>query len=629
MQLHDTFCCGSTLFKVGIGLTLGLTGCQKPFNSSSPPSLEQTLRTAIARELTESLAEAPASATAPESAPETTVPSDRTADRVTTRPESPVISGLEARKAELDRLTPWGDGRDANRPKLDLGADLEGQPQQRVEVTLEQVVTRAVRQNLAIQAARLLPAIRAEDVIAAEAVFDAIVFANADYSKLDEPRSVTIIGGVPLGTPVSKSESWRFDTGISKRFSTGTVLTASTDVSRFSNLLRGVSFSPDPAYTSAVRLGVTQSLLRGFGDSANMAVVRLSRNDKQRSIEDVRIALLRLADETEAAYWDLVKAWTDLGIAEWLVDVGIQVRDVLERRRDFDASLAEYSDAVARVEQRRAEVIRARRAVREASDRLKQLMNDSEMSLAGETVLMPTNELLDQPITYNLRESLLTAIENRPEIDRAGLAISDSDIRIAFADNERLPALDLNAQAAFLGLDDSLGSSYGEIGDSRFVDYVLGLAFEYPLGNRGANANYRRSRLERSAAILFYRQTLQEVVLDVKTALRSVIANYELIGATRSFRTAQAENLRALMVEEETLAGLTPEFLNLKFQRQETLASARRQEIDAIASFDKAVSSLYRAMGTGLSMKNIEVEVVDENPPADAGMWGDTQDWPR
>jgi outer membrane protein len=311
------------------------------------------------------------------------------------------------------------------------------------------------------------------------------------------------------------------------------------------------------------------------------------------------------------------------------VDAGVQVRDVLAKRRDFDASLADYSDAVATVEQRRATVIRAQRAVRAASDRLKQLINDPEMSLAGETIHLPTNELLDQPITYNLRESLLTAIDNRPEITRAGLFIADSDIRIALADNNRLPTLDLNAQAAFLGLDDSASGSYGEVGDLDFIDYVLGLAFQYPLGNRAADAGYRRTRLERSAAILNYQQAVQNVILDVKTALRNVISNYELIGATRSFRIAQAENLRALLVEEDTLASLTPEFLNLKFQRQEGLAIARRQEIEAIAAFDKAVSSLYRAMGIGLSMKNIKVEVSDEHPAVDAGLWGDAKDWPR
>ncbi len=597
-------------------MLVAMSGCQSPLGSASPPSLEQTLRAAIAREIADAT---------PDQASQVL--------RTTERPPSQVIEGLEARREELDRLTPWGagDAEDSQRRAmaLELGPDLEGSSQQRVSISLEHAITRAVEHNLSLQAWRLLPAIRSEDVIEAEAIFDAILFANADYARTDAPRSVTVIGGVPLGTPSSKGESWRFDTGLSKRFASGATASISTDVMRFDNQTSGIGTSPDPAWTSALRLGVTQPLLRGFGRNANTAVIRLARNDRQRSVEDVRIALLRLADDTEAAYWDLVQAWAVLGIAEWLVDAGIEVRDVLERRREFDVSLAEYSDAVARVEQRRADVIRARRIVRAASDRLKALMNDPDISLAGEMVLLPTNELLDQPITYNLREALLAAIENRPEIDRAALAITDSDIRIAFADNQRLPALDLNAQAAILGLDDSLSDSYSEVGDMRFIDYVLGLAFQYPLGNRAADASYRRSRLERSASILAYRQALQDVVLDVKSALRNVIANYELIGATRSFRTAQAENLRALLVEEETLAGLTPEFLNLKFQRQETLASARRQEIEAIASFDKAVSSLYRAMGTGLSMKNIEVEVVDDRPAADAGLWGDSQDWPR
>jgi len=89
-----------------------------------------------------------------------------------------------------------------------------------------------------------------------------------------------------------------------------------------------------------------------------------------------------------------------------------------------------------------------------------------------------------------------------------------------------------------------------------------------------------------------------------------VITNYELIEATRAFRVAQAENLRALLVQEETLVGLTPEFLNLKFQRQETLAEARREEVAALVNFDTALAELYRAMGVGLTMRRIEVELV-------------------
>jgi outer membrane protein TolC len=112
--------------------------------------------------------------------------------------------------------------------------------------------------------------------------------------------------------------------------------------------------------------------------------------------------------------------------------------------------------------------------------------------------------------------------------------------------------------------------------------------------------------------VVGYQQSVQGVVLDVKTALRDVITDYDLIMATRSLRVAQAENLRTLLVEEETMAGLTPEFLNLKFQRQERLALARTQEVAALANYDKSVASLYRAMGTSLIMKGIEVEQEEE-----------------
>jgi hypothetical protein len=65
-------------------------------------------------------------------------------------------------------------------------------------------------------------------------------------------------------------------------------------------------------------------------------------------------------------------------------------------------------------------------------------------------------------------------------------------------------------------------------------------------------------------------------------------------------------------VEEETLAGLTPEFLNLKFQRQERLALARAEELLALSNFDQAVAGLYRAMGTGLTMQSIDFDAAGE-----------------
>ncbi|MCI0629645.1 MAG: TolC family protein [Phycisphaerales bacterium] len=526
----------------------------------------------------------------------------------TTQPESDVVSALAGRREELDAIGPLGT---ASQPVMELGEDLTGRPQQRVEIGLDSVITATVRQNLGIQASRLQPGISEQELIAAEAVFDWLLFGSLNLTKTDEPQFVPVIGGFPLGTAFAASDNTRFETGVRKRLDFGAEVTLATSLLRFQNNDPGIAFNPNPAYTARVILGITQPLLRGFGTEVNRATIRLARNQRERSVEQLESDLHDTVLIAENAYWDLLFAWRNLAITEWLVDVGVRVRTTLEGRRELDVTPAEYADAVARVEQRRAEVIRAQRVVRAASDRLKQLINDPEMLVGSEAALFPIDQPAEAPITFSLRESILTAIDNRPEIRQAALTIDDADIRVAVESNNRLPLLNLAAQSEFVGLDDTASNAYGDI-DGDFIDYIIGLTFEVPLGNRAAEAGYEAARLRRSSSVLTYRQVVQDVILDVKAALRDVLATYELVAVTRSFRIAQAENLRALLVEEETLAGLTPEFLNLKFTRQETLATARRDEIAALVNFDKSLAELYRAMGIALKMKRIDVEVVDE-----------------
>ena len=571
-----------------------LTGCQRPWESGPPqPSLEQIIDESLANELAGNVASVPPAADA-----EPPVPLGEN-----------VLETLSPRRAELDALSPVPPGQPL---RADVGLDLTGAATQSVGVMLSAAIESAVNRNLAVQAARLQPRISAEELIAAEAVFDFILFANADWAWTDQPQPTPVIMGNLLGTPFNRSQSQRFETGISKRFEPGTEFFISTDLTRFRNQSPGITFFPDPAYTAAMRVGVNQPLMRGFGVDVNTAFIRLAENEDERTAQQYELELLNLVARTENAYWELDASWRELAIAEWLVQVGVEVRDVMARRQEFDTRPAQYSDAVASVEQRQAEVIRRRRAVRAASDALKFIINDPSMPIASEVVLKPLDEPGDAPIAFDLREAIVTAVDpitGRPDIRQAALEIDDATIRQVVADNERLPLLDVSAQAAFYGLDDEFDDAYSEAGGGDFIDYLFGLVFKWPIGNRAAEANYSAARLRRSAATLNYQRTVQVAILDVKNALRDVATNWELITATRSFRVAQAENLRTLLVEEEFLAGLTPEFLNLKFQRQETLAQARLQEVRAIADFNQSVAALYRAMGTGLRMRQITVQV--------------------
>lgn len=565
-------------------LVLLAAGCERPLRTELPQTLHRALVESVRREI--------------ESLPSDSEP------RRTTQPPDRITEPLARHLEELEAMAGSGSYEAVQPPP---SVDLTGRDQAEVAISLEEAIHTSVVNNLSVQIARIQPAVSEADIVAAEAAFDAVFFVNAAHTRIDEPSTTPVLGGIRLGTPLTVSERTELETGIRKPLITGGAFTVSTRLDRSSNKTPGFALSPDPAYFARISLGIEQPLLRGFGSNVNRARIHLARNTDRRSIQQLRTTLLDLVQEAESAYWDLVVARRTLLIQQRLLERGVEVRDRIGRRRIRETSNAQYADAVATVEQRRASVIRAERRVRSASDQLKMLMNDPALTVGSEALLRPIDFMVEAPLTYNLRDALVTAVDRRPEIHEAVLDLDDRAIGVTLADNARLPLLDLSARMEYIGLDDSAGDAFANAGDNEFIDYFLTLVFEQPIGNRAAQAGYRRARLEQSAAVLTYRRAVQDVVLEVKSALRDLVTNYQLIEATRSARLAQTENLRALRVEQDQRTGLESVQLNLLLQRQEGLALAEVLEINALANYNKAVARLYRAMGVGLDMNGIEL----------------------
>ena len=590
-----------TLFAVGIAVLAG--GCASPYDQEDDDErLAAVLQAARAREMAD-LESEPGLEVVPVQ-------------------ESEVEQALAPRRAELDRLGPPAPRMGV---ELDLGEDLLGQPQQEVPLSLREVIRMAVDNNLLIQGARLTQGISETQITQAQAAFDSVLFSNFQFQRLEQPQVVPFIGNQPLSTPVRNSKEWGITTGLRNRLVSGGALEVSTSIG-YNDIADddNIEFRPDPAWSTAVTLGMTQPLLRGFGSDVSLAELRLAQNSARSSTEDLRDRLLAVVENVEVAYWQLVLSRQRLSATQWLLDVGIEVRDVLSRRRELDVTEANYADAVATVERRRGDLIIAQRDVRRASDALKLIMNDPELPVGSEILVLPSDWMTDQPLQYNLREAIAIAIDRSPSIRRALLSIDDASIGVVVADNGRLPQLDLEGQVRWNGLEDSLGDSYSDIVDRGFVDYLLGMQFSQALGNKAAEAVYRRARLQRSAALVAYQRSIQEVVVAVKNALRDVRSNALLIGQNRALRLAQAENLRALLVDERTKGALTPEFLALKFQRQDGLANAQVREAQALVDYNAAIARLFAAMGIGLQMNQIELRIEDSSKPIESasGMTG-------
>ncbi len=575
-------------YRVGAALaaSVWLGSCGSPLERASTDQLRASIIDSARRELAEAKG----------------APQQRTLEQTATP-----LDLTRERREELDRMAGPQSYEDTVAPELPdlLGRQAGAAPTFRL--SLEQAVASSVERNLALQAARVQPAIAQSSVVAAQAVFDWVFYADFTWQITDEP-SVTVIPGAPA---VRQSQTVAYSTGLRKPLTSGGQFSISQGQTYTDDDTPGVDIFPNPANAPFLSLQLDQPLLRGFGSDVALAEVRLAQNVERDAVQALRSQLIASIVDTEAAYWRLVEAQRSLQILRRLLERGIETRDVLESRLGVDARPAEYSDAVARVESRRADVIRAENELRQASDNLKRLINDPELTVGDESLLVAIERPIEDPVGYSLVDSFATALRKRPEVQRAILSIDDASIRQTVARNARLPRLDLTAEARLVGLDNDAGDAYGDVGDGRFTNWLLGLVFEQPLGNRAAEAQYRRSQLERLLSVVSYRDTVQGVVFEVKNALRAIDTNFRLIAQTRIAREAAAENLRTLLVLEETIASLTPDFLDLKFRRQDALAVAELEELGSLIDYNVALAELSRATGTAIERNGIRFIVPD------------------
>ena len=572
-----------------------LAGCSSPLYESSDEALRRTILNTTHRELREAQQVGTA--------------------LITERPPRVESLGIKGETlTELERIS--GPESYSVADVARMSASMMGQPQAVVRVNMQRVVMTSVENNLTVQFARIAPAIAQASVVAAEAAFDWTLFSNTQWSALDRQS----VGS--LAVSQQQSQDINTTVGLRRRMTSGGAFTVQQAVGYTYNTVENNINTPNPSSNTELALQIDQPLLRNFGSDVSLAEVRLAQNSERDQIQTLKANLIRTATDAETAYWQLVSSYQTLRISQRLLDRGLSVRDTLRARMNSagDVRQAQFSDAVAQVAAREADVSRAENQLRKASDALKTTMNDPQLPVGSDVVLLPADMPVDQAIRYSVADSMVLALQNRPEVQRAILGIDDASVRQLVSDNQRLPQVDLRAQTRFSGLRDNTLRSFEQMTSGGFVDFIVGLVYEQPIGNRAAEAQFRQRRLERSQSVIAYRDVIQRVMADVVNAVRDVTTNYVLIEQTRAARVAAAENLRALEVEEKTIQGLTPEFLDLKLRRQQALSIAEIQEINALTEYNTGIARLHSACGTSLERNRIKFTVPSDVPAEGAGM---------
>ena len=479
------------------------------------------------------------------------------------------------------------------------GPALEADPV--VRMPLQEIMQRAVANNLDVRVAGYGPAIESTRTVEAEARFDPAFFVNSQFQRNNREQAASF-------TSTDQADVFTTQVGVRQNLPSGGQAELRNDFNRTRGRGDTAFFDPNPFYTSELVLQVTQPILRDFGNVINRARITISRNNQRISLLDFRNQLEETAAELEQTYWQLVQAERDVRINERLLDETLRTAEVLWRRRGQDVTRVQLSQANASVEQRRATLIGAKARVRDLSDRLKRLMNDPDVPVASATLVLPGSPPVQEPVRFVLVDQITTALENRLELGQQQLRADSARIAAEVARNNLLPQLNIVGTVSAQGLDDNFGTALEEQADFSDISWAIGFKFEIPIGNRAARATNERARLQLQQAIDQYANLIQQVALDVRTAMRDVDTRWDQIIASRQSRFAQEDALLAINQREEAGEQLTPTFVQLKLDQQERFAQSASAEAEAVSNYNNALAVLERAKGTLLRYNNIVME---------------------
>jgi outer membrane protein TolC len=362
-------------------------------------------------------------------------------------------------------------------------------------LTLADVRSRTINNNLDIKVATVDPTIGELRVTQEEAAFDATFTTRVNYLKLDQPTGTT---QGESGLPVARqNETISVTPGIGVPLATGGSVSFATPMQR-----QGIPIANSGrelvTYETDLTVSVRQPLLRGAGDDAVRQRLRVASYQRQQSEARTKVTVIRALAEADRAYWNLAASRDQLAVRS--AQLSLAQAQLDRARRQADAGV------VAEVEVVRAEaglsdirelIITAEADVRLRQRELKRLMNDGELPPQSTTVLVPESPPTVLEIKLDEGSLLASAQANRAELLDAELQILEQNANIAAAKNAMLPLVSLEYQYNLNGLGRDFGDSYSQLADNDFADHRVGLQVEVPVGNRAARSAYRSSLLRR------------------------------------------------------------------------------------------------------------------------------------
>ncbi len=361
-------------------------------------------------------------------------------------------------------------------------------------------------------------------------------------------------------------------------------------------------------YKSFLGASVVQPLLKNGGIEATMANIHVAEADADMSLQGYRREMLQVVAEAASAYWDLCLAQEKLRVRHESVRIAREIlRDNKERVRTGKMAETEVLEAEAGLAARKSMESAARQEVVSAMNDVKTLLSSPAGEIKGAVIASERPALRD--IEVDFQSSYRESLEMRPEYLSTKKKVEREGIRIAYAENQKWPQLDLKASYGINDLDvDKPRDAVHLAGNRDYESWSVGIELRIPIwGGRKTRSELAAAKKRKKQALLELKATETALANAVDTSIRSVRS---ALSQAESYAEAVRLNERLLAVELSRLdAGKSNSRTVL--DREEELNKVREYYLESLINVQKASIALESVKGTLL--RNHGIDVMEES----------------
>lgn len=505
--------------------------------------------------------------------------------------------------------------------------------QSELQLTVDDAVRRAIENNPDLAAVRSGTQVESARVSESASAYTP-VFSNV----IGVSSNVTPPSNFLLGESGVDTNDLFTSTGVRQRMRWGNgTWSASWDTSRTTSNNPLTSF--DPSLSSGFQLAFSQPLLR----DRKMDLARRQTIEAQRNLDSAELRVRESAAQTTAAvkqaYWTLKAAIANVAVQQRSLELAQEL--VRQNKARVDVGQTPPLDllqAESEVAQRREGLIRANTAVGDAEDRLRRLIIDPTDAGFWRIRLNPIDEPSIGGVLPDINAAADAALSNRLDLQRARKDLDNIATAAEFFDDQRRPDVRLETSFSSNGLGGTrflrsggfpgtitgtvnrgYGSVLGDMFESQYPTWSVGLTVNYALGRSYEEAGLARAQVERRQAAQRIASLQLDIAETLRQSVRQVHSTAERIEAARAGATVAKQRLD---VEQRRFeVGLSTTFLVTQAQRdllqaEVSLLQATLDHQSAQVSYEALQQAPALGAGDALSLRGAGVQPVLTPSPA-------------